>query len=798
MPTLYKTAIVVALLVGLGPAVGAYAQTEGQTASDDTPADVAVVTNSSLTETVAIGGLFPLTGDFSTFGLQMRAAMELAVADFNDYLAEGDAGWRLEMAVEDTATNADAALEKTLRMHESGITVITGSMTSASVDVIKKYADDNDLLVVACCSTAPSLAIAGDSVYRLAADDSGQGIALARLIEADGKVAIVPIWRGDAYGDGLRDAISGEFEGLGGVVYAGIRYPPGHADFASDVAQLDEDVHAAVKKHGADKVAVLMISFDESVEIVREASLLGNLSSTEWFVSETIVDAAQFTEDGAVNAFANAANFTATQYIFRPGDQYGRVNGLLAETLGSQLSPFVNAAYDTVWVIGRAIGNAGSAGAAEIKAQLPGVVEGHQGSTRFTDLNEAGDLASTDYRILAISGDAWQEAGIYITQRGMTIPASQPSGDVRIGALYPVTGSTKGADNLEATRLGAEDFNGFLDSIGIDWRLSVVGEDTISNPFTALAKATEMHQSGIDVIIGPEISINVERVGRYANENGMVLLSCCSTAPSLAVPGDGIFRLIPDDSKQGIALAKLLQSHGIQAVVPIWRGDVYGDGLQEATASNFTSRGGVVGEGIRYGLTEAEFADEAERLAGQVQSMAEKYGADRVAVLLISFGEGRAIALESAAHDILTSVKWFGSETLAKSPLLTDNRLAGLSSEVEFAALQVADNPGPLYERVHLHISETAGRDPTAHVYRSYDAAWLVGLSILQSGTADAAAIKTALPDVAQSYSGAQLGMVLNEAGDMAFADYAIWQIVDGEWAETGRYSLSDDTITAR
>ena len=798
MAALDKTAIVVALLVGLAPAMGAYAQTEEQTASDNMPADAAMVTNSSLTGPITIVGLFPLTGDFGTFGMQMRAAMELAVTDFNDYLTEGDAGWRLEMAVEDTATNTDVALEKTRQMHESGLTVVAGAMTSASVDAIKGYADDNDMLVVACCSTAPSLAIAGDSIYRLAADDSGQGIALARLIEAGGKEAIVPIWRGDTYGDGLRDAISREFEDLGGVVYAGIRYLPGHADFASEVAQLDEDVHAAVEEHGAGKVAVLMISFDESIKIAREASLFGNLSSTEWFVSETVVDAAQFIEDKEVNAFANAANFTATQYIFEPGDRHERVNSLLDGVLDAPISPFVNTAYDTVWVIGKAIEGAGSAGAAGIKAQLPGVIEGHQGSTRFTGLNEAGDLTSADYRILTISGDAWQETGMYITQRGMMIPSSQPSGEVRIGALYPVTGSTKGADNLEATRLGVEDFNGFLDSIGIGWRLSVVAEDTISNPFTALAKATDLHQSGIDVIIGPEISINVERVGRYANENGMVLLSCCSTAPSLAVPGDGIFRMIPDDSKQGVALAKLLQSRGIQAVVPIWRGDVYGDGLQEATASNFTSRGGVVGEGIRYGLAETEFADEAERLADQVRSMVERHGADSVAVLMISFGEGRAIALESAAHDILTGVKWFGSETLAKSPLLTDERLAGLSNEVEFAALQVADNPGPLYERVHLHISETSGRDPTSHVYRSYDAAWLVGLSILQSGTADAAAIKAALPEVASSYSGAQLGTAFNEAGDLAFADYAVWQIVDGEWAETGMYSPLDDTVTAR
>lgn len=333
----------------------------------------------------------------------------------------------------------------------------------------------------------------------------------------------------------------------------------------------------------------------------------------------------------------------------------------------------------------------------------------------------------------------------------------------------------------------------------MDWRLSVTPEDTLANPITALASAREMHRGGIDIIIGPQLSVNVEPVGRYANQNDMMLVSCCSTAPSLAVPGDGIFRLIQDDSQQGIAVGKLLESAGIRAVVPIWRGDIYGDDLWVATADNFESRGGVVGEGVRYGIVETNFAGKVAALADEVQSMVDEYGAEKVAVFMISFGDGaKKIAEASATVDILTGVRWFGSEALANTALLLDEDLLDPAHSVRFTALQVADNPGDSYERVRQHISDTFGQEPTPHVYRSYDAAWLVGLSILHAGTAEATAVKSVFGDVASGYGGAQDSIILNEAGDLAYADYAVWQVVDGHWEEIGLYSPLDDSLVMR
>lgn len=773
---------------------------------------------SPLHGTVVVGALHAITGELSDIGGEARVGAKLAVSDFNEYLEEQGAGWRLEIVEEDTATDPDTALEKIESLHQRGIGILLGPPASASAVNIKEYADSQGLLLLSCCSAAPSLSIADDSIYRLVPDSANQAIALGKLLELNGIEVLVPIWRGDAYGDGMRAAVAEIFEAAGGVVSNGVQYGDGPSpsmtvpldgDVGADTTDapdlpayhneaglLAEHVREAVDRHGANKVAVLAVSFDEMTEIVLAASQHDILDDILWFGSGSLANAPYLVEGEAISDFMGTVNFTTASSMVSPGYRFDNVTDRALEIIGRTPNLFTYSAYDSVWLVGKSIMEAGSTEPAAVREVLPEVAASYSGAMSSTQLDEAGDLLLANYRIWTIVNGTWVETGKYSAERDLLVAAVQPTGEVRIGALYPVTGSTKGAENREAALLGARDFNAFLSSINVDWRLSIIPEDTISNPFTALVKAREMHQDGIDIIIGPQLSINVERVGRYVNQNSMMLLSCCSTAPSLAVPGDGIFRLIPDDSKQGVAVGRLLESAGIKAMVSIWRGDVYGDGLRAATAESFESRGGIVGDGVRYGIAETDFTEEVAALADEVRAMVNEYGVDKVAVFAASFGEGaKKIAETSSTVDILTDVRWFGSEALAKTPVLTEEALLDLAHSVRFTALQVADNPGYSYERVHQHISDTFGQEPTSHVYRSYDAVWLVGLSILHTGMADATAVKSVFHDVASGYNGAQDSTVLNEAGDLASADYAVWQVVDGEWKEIGRYSLLDDSL---
>lgn len=780
---------VVALSVSI-PVMGSYAQ------MDD---DMMMTMDSPLEGTITIGALIPITGEVSSMGNDMRVAIGLAVNDFNNYLASNGAEWRLGVFIEDTATNPVITLEKVQTMHSRGIDLFVGPFTSANTQNIKGYTDANGLLIISPSSTSPALAIPDDSIYRMVPDDTNQGRVMGKLFEKHGMEVMVPIWRGEIYGDGLQRAAAENFESRGGFVHEGVRYNPDTPELSLEVSALADAVQEMVDQYGTDKVGVFMISFDEFLQIIQSASQHEILTQVQWYGAESVAEHEMFISDSIASEFAEQVDITAVQILIGPGERYGDVRTNLIRELGSTPNSFSYPTYDSVWVIGKSIMAAGSAQASDIMDVLPQVAAAHDGSVSSNELNAAGDLTLANYQVWKIVDNAWDVRGKYSADMDFLSAETGPDGEVEVGVIYPLTGrlSSKGAENLAGTQLGVDDFNTFLRSINEDWQLTLSVEDSETDPNAALEKAQTLLSRGIDVIIGPETSGNTGQVKPYADTNDMMLISCCSTAPSLAIAGDSIYRLVPDDSKQGVAVGKLLDSSGIEAVVPIWRGDAYGDGLRDAVKANFESRGGFVYDGIRYTPEAADFSGEVAALADQVQIVVDEYGAHQVAVLMISFDESVQLVQGSVNYDILDDVRWFGSESLTKGTPLVEDRIArNFVNTVQFTSMQIAENRGEVYERVTTHILDTYGNLPTTFVYQAYDAAWLVGLSILETGSSDAASIKSIFHDVAADYSGALGSTTLNEAGDLAAADYAIWNVSGDTWIETGKYSLLSDAIT--
>ena len=781
-------------LIAAAPVMGVWAQ-EDSIMMEDKMDDAMM----SVTGTVQIGGLFPLSGELASIGLELRGAADLAVADFNAYLTEQNAGWQIELVAEDTGTNPVQALEKLQSLRAKEISLVVGPATSGSLGHVKGYADANKILLVSASSTAPNLAIPDDNVYRLAPSDDHQGVAMATVMNLDGVTGIVPMWRGDSYGDGLRDVAAMTFEGYGGEVHSGVRYAPNTPDFGLEVALLNEYVDEMVMKHGAENVAVYVISFEEGERIIESAQTYDLLEQVRWYGGEALTRANYLAGDTTLSEFATLTAFTAMDVV--PGDKASRVSDHLSATIGSFQTAFVYPQYDSVWVLGKSIMRAQSTDAVDIKAVISDVAASYTGGAlSSTRLNADGDLDLANYQVWMVTDNTWTKRGIFAPERNILTAAEQPEGEVEVGSLYPLTGrqDSTGYDTRDATQLGADHFNAFLDSINAGWDLVIVSDDSATNPNIALEKATTFHSRNIDIIIGPRISSSVTQVKPYADINNMMLISCCSTAPSLAIPGDSVFRLVPDDSKQGNAVGKLLENEGIEFVVPIWRGDTYGDGLHDATKANFESRGHAFAEGVRYNPDLIEFGVSVSALNDAVADAIDEYGSDKVAVFLIAFDESIQI-LQSASnigYDALADVRWFGAETLTKkSNILDDTITRDFVADVRFTGVQVAESSGDVHSMVESYFVEKNGETPITLVYHAYDAAWLVGLSILQSGTTNATIIKTTFPDVASNYMGAIGGATLNEAGDLAAADYAVWSVVDGTWVAIGNYSLLDDSI---
>lgn len=377
---------------------------------------------------------------------------------------------------------------------------------------------------------------------------------------------------------------------------------------------------------------------------------------------------------------------------------------------------------------------------------------------------------------------------------GNTPDSAGLTGEILVGSILPLTGdlSTHGEENLVGTRLGISDFNDYLRDNGHPWSLRLISEDSATSPVVALEKLTALNAKGIQLVIGPETSSNIRNLKGYSDSNDMLLLSCCSTAPSLALPNDSVYRLVPDDSNQGTVLGKLAHLQGIKVLVPVYRGDTWGDGLRNSTGSSFEALGGIMSDDIRYNPESADFSSSVSLLAEDVQSHVDKHGADKVAVLYLGFGEVLQFMQSAAAHDILNDVRWFGSDANAREHKLINDKIGlEFATDVSFVAGQFAAPDNPTYVRVQDHVRETLGRDPSTYIHTSYDASWILGLSILEAGTTDASDVKAVLPGVANGYTGAIGDVMLNDAGDLVPSDYNIWAIQDGDWVLYGTYDTN-------
>ena len=438
----------------------------------------------------------------------------------------------------------------------------------------------------------------------------------------------------------------------------------------------------------------------------------------------------------------------------------------------------------------------------------------------ITVANVGADLL-TDIVVKGMVGVLPADAFITVSGTGVLDDGMGLLGEISIGLLTPRTGdlASFGEENLASTRVGVVDFNKHLEGMGAPWNLRIVEKDTATDPDTALEKLKEFDAEGIGIVIGPATSANAEKIIDYANSNNILIVSAGSTSPKLAYPGDNLFRLVPDDNNQGTALAELIRSEGIDVLVPVWRGDLWGDGLKAVVADSFVEKGGQVDDGIRYdpeSLDTSTVSTVTSQLAGIVQGYVDSDGADDVAVLFVGFDEILEFLTEASGHAVLGDVRWFGSDANTKQQLLIDDSTASdFSTEVQFTSLQFTGSKSATYEKVKADLIESISEsirsdpdlseseksekidniDPSVYAYATYNAVWVVGLTMLDTQSTDALTIKEKLPEIAGTYASVIGSTRLNAAGDLAQADYEVWGIRGGEWKLLGKYTESTDTV---
>jgi branched-chain amino acid transport system substrate-binding protein len=369
---------------------------------------------------VKIGVLASLTGSWSSLGKNTVAALKIAAADLKNIRPQYRPP-RYRFLVRDTQLDPTRALEAIRDLHERGVRIIIGPQSSAEVAMIKPFADAHNILVISQGSTASSLAIPGDNIFRFCPNDTREAEAIVALLRHDGIRAIVPLWRNDAGNNGLHDSVQIRFQAFGGTVTRGFRYEPTTTDFSAATNSVASQIASLIAGGiNPSAVAVYLAAFDEVVDIFHSAQANPTLSNTMWYGSDGVALSAALTSDSSAAAFASSAGYPNPIFGL-PDALRGRwqpVADAIEARTGITPDAFALSAYDALFVVQLALVHAKpQKNFGNFKAAFVDEAGHYKGVTGPTALDPAGDRENGDFDFWAVrlrnGSYTWVRVGTY-------------------------------------------------------------------------------------------------------------------------------------------------------------------------------------------------------------------------------------------------------------------------------------------------------------------------------------------------------------------------------------------------
>jgi len=320
---------------------------------------------------------------------------------------------------------------------------------------------------------------------------------------------------------------------------------------------------------------------------------------------------------------------------------------------------------------------------------------------------------------------------------------------LKIGVLVPLTGDLQsyGEPALKATQLAAKEINAAGGVMGED--VQIASGDTQTSPQPGVSAAQKLvNVEGVNAIMGALSSGVTIPVAQSVSKPGKIpQISSASTSPVITSLDDGdfLFRTVPSDAFQGVALSQITADKGYKTVSIIYINNDYGKGLADAFTTAFEKQGGKVSATVAYEKGQPAYRGELQQ--------ADK--GDPEALVLIGYPENGQTILRQALEG--GYFRNFVFTDGMKAPELVDNLGAEyLNGSVGTVPQARDDSPGAqhfstAYEQAYGAVP------PKPYLDTAYDAFYLMALAAEAAGSTDGVAIRDHLREVANP-PGEQVG----------------------------------------
>ena len=345
---------------------------------------------------IVIATAGPMTGQYASFGAQMKAGAEMAVEEIN--AAGGVLGEQLKLEIGDDACDPKQAVAVANQFAGLGVQLVAGHFCSgSSIPASAVYAEEG-IVMISPASTNPVFTDdrPGPGVFRMCGRDDQQGdVAGQFLVDnfPDKKVAF--IHDKTAYGQGIAEFFKQEAEAKGMEVlgFEGTEEKANFDALLSPILAANPDVVYFGGMYG--QAALLF-------KQAREKGYMGMFMSDDGFDSS---DAAKI---GGQSLLEGAGTFYST--VSGPAAVYPDTAKFIADfkaKYNADPQPFAAQSYDSMGICLKAIEAAAKAGngklptRAEVAQAVRGLAE-YKGITGTVTFNSIGDPVIAKYFVIQV------------------------------------------------------------------------------------------------------------------------------------------------------------------------------------------------------------------------------------------------------------------------------------------------------------------------------------------------------------------------------------------------------------
>ena len=342
-------------------------------------------------EVIKIGGIGPLSGPNSTYGISVKEGADLLAEEIN--AAGGINGKKVEFIFEDDQSdNTVAALAFNKLVDKDGVCAILGGVTSGTTLAIAPNSTNKKIPMITPTGTEPTITnVGGDFMFRGCFVDSFQGEILAKYTkEKLGKTTAAVLYNSSSdYSKGIANAYKETLEKNGGQV----------VEFLSYSSDKETDFKAQLTKiKSANPEVIVLPDYYNVVGLIakqaRDMGITSQFLGGDGWESEELTKIGGTAVDGAIyinHYYAEDTDENVKSFVDSYTKKYNKTPDCFAAL-----------SYDTAKILVKAIEKANSTDGTAIRDALAGMeINSVTGNIKFNEERSAVKSAA----IIKINGD---------------------------------------------------------------------------------------------------------------------------------------------------------------------------------------------------------------------------------------------------------------------------------------------------------------------------------------------------------------------------------------------------------